>query len=782
MLLLTLSLLTTGPGPAPAVAAPDTVVYSGRAGRLDVSPPRFESPNISIDARLDEPEWAEAAVLTGFTQYTPIEGRAATQETEVRVFYAPDAIYFGFHMLDSEPDEILVFLTERDRSSFGNDWVRIMLDTFNDQRQAYTFFVNAYGIQTDGIWLESIQPLGSPTGPKVDFNPDFLWDSEGRVVEDGWIAEIRIPYVSIRFPDAPVQDWGLQIARGVTRSDFKSTWAPITLDISNILSQSGRLTGIRDIHPKRLVEINPVATAKLEGQRGATDFTRGSVEPEVGFNARLGITPNVVLDATVNPDFSQVEADVDQIQVNERFALFFPEKRPFFLEGTEIFRTTQRLVHTRRIVDPIVGTKLTGKMGNFSMGYLGALDESPTSVFGGSDDALFNLLRVRRDVGSGSTLGLLYTDRRVTGGGGVYNRVLSGDARLLFGGRYTLETQLTGSWTSTGVDGEDTGFKPLVTVGFDRRGRSFSYRAKVEDVHPGFRTSSGFIPRLGDTEAQASALYDWYGDAGAQLERYGLELRYNSFYDHDEFWDGRGPFEWEAELWPRLSFRGGRNLTMIFRWGSHRFRPEDYPTYAVIGAAADTVPFQTPPQLDRMLAVGVLPNIRIDERFRINGASFFREIPIFAEGSRGFEVQLSPGIEIIPDDAWRVDLNHTWSRLWRTDDDSRFSTVNLSRVRVQYQFGKSLFARAIAQYDLEQRDALRHPENGLPIAVGGVRQDASDRGDFQGQFLVSYEPSPGTIFFMGYSRLMQGQSDYRLGSKDLLQDGFFVKLSYLFRM
>lgn len=136
----------------------------------------------------------------------------------------------------------------------------------------------------------------------------------------------------------------------------------------------------------------------------------------------------------------------------------------------------------------------------------------------------------------------------------------------------------------------------------------------------------------------------------------------------------------------------------------------------------------------------------------------------------------------MPDDAWRVDLNHTWSRLWRTDDDSRFSTVNISRLRVQYQFGKSLFARVIAQYDLEERDALRHPVSGLPIVVAGELQEATDRGDFQSQFRVSYEPSPGTIFFVGYSRLMQGASDYRLGSKDPVQDGFFVKLSYLFRM
>ncbi len=765
----------------PGVSA-DTLVYSGRDGNLDVRPPRVESPRISVDARLDEPEWADAAVLTGFTQYTPVEGRQATQETEVRIFYASDAIYFGFHVFDSEPDKILVNLTERDRSSFANDWVRIMLDTFNDQRQAYTFFVNAYGIQTDGIWLESLQPLGGPTGPKVDFNPDFLWDSEGRVVDDGWVVEIRIPYVSIRFPDVPQQDWGLQIARGVTRSDFKSSWAPLTLEVSSVLAQSGRLRGIQDIQPKRLVELNPVTTAKLEGQRGVDGFSRGSVEPEVGLNARYGLTPNFVLDATLNPDFSQVEADADQIQVNERFALFFAEKRPFFLDGAEIFRSTQRLVHTRRVIDPIAGAKVTGKSGDLSVAYLGSVDESPESVFGGSGKAVFNLLRVRRDVGSGSTFGLLYTDRTVTGGSGVYNRVLSGDTRLLFGGRYTVDAQFSGSWTAAGPDSEGTGFKPFVTLGFNRTGRRFSGRARIEDVHPDFRSASGFIPRVGDVQSEVAARYDGYGSAGATLERYSLEFRYNGFYDHGEFWDGGSPYEWEVELWPRLTFRGARSLAFILRWGSFRFRAEDYAEYEVQGIGGTPLPFSTPPPLDRMLAIGLLPNVRVNDRVRINGNAFYREIPLFAEGSRGLELQLSPSLQLTLSDAWRVDLSHTWSRLWRTADDSRFSTVNLSRARVQYQFGKSVFARFIAQYDLEERDALRHPVSGLSILVDSVLQEATDRGAFQGQALVSYEPSPGTIFFVGYSRLMRGLSDYSLGSKDPIQDGFFVKVSYLFRL
>jgi len=762
------------------VSTSDTLVFNGRSGDLAVRAPRVESPTIAIDARLDEPEWANAAVLEGFTQYTPVEGREATQSTEVRVFYTSDAIYFGVYAKDSEPDRILVNLTERDRSSFGDDWIRFMIDTFDDQRQAYTFFVNPYGIQTDGLWQESLEPAGGPTGPKVDFNPDYIWESDGRVVEDGWIAEIRIPFLSVRFPDARVQDWGLQIARGVTRNDFKSSWAPITQEVSSVLSQSGRLVGLTDLRPKRLVEFNPVVTGKLDGARTGGLYERGDPEPEVGLNTRFGLTPNLVLDATVNPDFSQVEADADQIQVNERFALFFSEQRPFFLDGSEVFQSSQRLVHTRRVVDPIAGAKLTGKVGEFGVAYLGAIDESPSSIFGGQGNAVFNLVRARRDVGAGSTVGVLYTDRTATQGD-AFNRLLSGDARLLFGGRYTLATQFTGSWTGVAA-GVGSSLKPAVTVDFGRNGRTFYYQTKLEAIDPEFRALSGFIPRVGDVEAQGVIGVNWFAPAGAELERVGLQFRSNNFFDYDGFGKGAAPYEWEVELWPSVTFRGRRTLTAVLRLGGFEIQPEDYAAYQVQGPSGDPEALPALSNLQNIWGVALIPNIRINDQFTLTGRSFYREVPLFAEGSRGLELQLSPALQIRPDDAWNINLNHTWAKLRRRQDDSEFSRVNLSRVRVQYQFGRSLFVRLLGQWDLERRSALRHPVTGQPLLIGGVLQGPRERGDLQGQALLSYQPSPGTVFFFGYSRLMDGPYGYDWGPKQVLNDGFFIKVSYLFRM
>jgi len=754
--------------------------FDGREGNLVVDPPRIESPSISIDARLDEPEWAQAALLSGFTQYTPVEGAPASQQTDALVFYSSDAIYFGFRLYDSQPENILVHLLPRDQSQ-SDDWIRIMLDTYNDERQAYTFFISPFGIQSDGMWDERIVPRGGPTGPKVDFSPDFIYDSEGRIVEDGWIAEVRIPFVSLRFPEVEVQDWGLQLARGVMRNGYKSAWAPLTVEESSTLSQSGVLRGLRDLRPKRLVEINPETTGKLEGFRESGVFTRGSVDPDFGLNGRVGITQNLVLDATVNPDFSQVEADRDQIQVNERFALFFPETRRFFLDGAEIFRTYQNLVHTRSIVDPMAGAKLTGKAGSLSLGYLGAVDESPTSVFGGDGSAIFNIVRARADIGSGSTVGMVLTDRTVTSGGG-YNRVASADSRLLFGGRYTLETQLTGSWTSDGTPGASAPPESALSVIFARSGLNFSYRARVSDQSGGFDTRAGFMPRVGETDAGAAIGWSWFGASGAALESWGLELQSNNFFKHDDFWAGDLPYEYEVELHPSVGFRGSRRANGILKWGGFRFEPEDYASHQVVGGGGTAEPFPTPPHLKNILGIMVSPNVRINDTYNLSGVIMFREIPLFAEGSLGWERRFGPSLRVQPGEALRVEASYTVVNLSRRDDGSHFSTAHIPRLRLQYQFNEALLTRVLGQFDMEERVALRHPVTGQEVMVDGVLQDARARGDFTGQVLLQYEPSPGRIFFVGYSRVMDGSYGIRFRDKELRQDGFFVKLSYLFRL
>ncbi len=759
-------------------ASADSSVFSGRNGQLNVTLPRLQGPDIAIDGRLEEDAWARAAVLTDFTQYDPVEGIAATEPTEVRVFYTPDAIYFGVRASDSEPDLILASLGDRDRAALVDDWIRISLDTFDDRRQAYVFYTNPLGLQADGLWIEGMQRRAGLT-VSIDYNPDFIWESNGRVTADGWVAEIKIPYTSLRFRRAPVQNWGIQVAREVKRKGFKQSWAPLTQNISNQLAQSGRLVGLQDLHPRRLVEINPVVTGKRVGQTVDGAYRQDGFEPDFGMNGRLGITRNLILDATVNPDFSQVETDANRITVNERFALYFPEKRAFFLEGTEIFRTPRNLVHTRQIADPIGGAKLTGKLGSFSVGYLGALDEAPKTLYGGDNSAVFHLLRAKRDVGAGSTAGVLYTDRSVPGSG-RFNRVLAGDARLLFLRRHTLTVQVANSWTSAD-SGQATRAAPLVAASLERSGREFQFEAQFDDVHGDFTTESGFIPRVGDTELFGRVQGARFGRSGAALEQMSLGIQGNVFYDHDEFWGGGIPFEAELELHPAFTFRGGRTLWFILRDGYFRFRPEEYADYEVEGNDGDAQPFVVQDDLTHLLALGFIPRVRVTSDLQLNGRLYYREVPIYIEGARGLEIQASPDITLRLTTAAQVSLEYTYSRLWRRRDNTVFSIAHIPRVRTQYQFSKSLLVRAVLQYSLEEQDALRDPTTEQPLLIDGVTQDETESGRFEGQFLLKYEPSPGTIFFVGYNRLMSGLANLRLSQMDLIGEGLFIKASYLFR-
>lgn len=758
------------------VLGPGGGEFRGGEAELEVPVPRVQEPEISIDGHLDEPEWAHAALLTGFTQYEPVEGRPASEKTEVLVFYTADAIYFGIRALDSRPDLIQAHIGERDRSVFDDDWFRIMLDTFNDQRQAYVFYVNPYGIQTDGLWIEGFNGRGSVP---IDFNPDFIWDSDGRITDQGWVAEIRIPYVSLRFNQVPVQDWGLNMAREVRRTGFKQAWAPITRNQQSTLAQSGRLRGLEELKPQRLVEITPVATARSQGVRADDGaFARGAIQPEAGLDLRYGVTQNLVLDATFNPDFSQVESDADQITVNERFALHLPEKRPFFLEGAETFRTPSQLVYTRRIVDPSAGGKITGKVGSFALGYLGALDQSPVSLGDGAHGAVFNILRVRRDVGSGSNVGFLYTDRTTTGGG-EFNRVLAGDARILFGGRYTLTGQYARSWQDRSSALRDGG---LLSARFQRSGREFSWDLQFEDVAPGFRADAGFIRRVGDTRMSGQLDLNRFGPAGAFVERYGISVQAESFTDHTEFWDGGALYEGEVELRPSVDFKGGWSFRTVLRSGYFRFRPEQYPGFQVQDGEGALQAFQVPAALRHMKAIGLMPRLRLSAAANLNGMLFYREVPIFAEASRGVELQLGPRLTYRPTDRLQLEANYTYSSIRRQDDGSRFSRTDISRLKLQYQFTKTLLVRGIGQYSLQRRDALRDPTTGGLIYLDGVPQTAVDDGSFQSQLLVSFEPSPGTIFYAGYSRVMTGVSTYALNRMQPESDGFFLKMSYRFRM
>ena len=416
--------------------AQEDTAHSGR-GAPTVRLPRAADA-ITIDAELSEVAWSTAVRLTGFSQYLPVDQRPAVEATEVRLFYTPQALYVGIVATASDPASVRATLSKRD--NIGNDdRVTVYLDTFNDRRRAFFFGANPLGVQVDGVRTEGAVSAGNMFGGSVDLNPDFRYDTKGRITPTGYIIEMRIPFKSLRFPSG-AQHWGVQVVRDIPSRGAQDTWTDARRGASSLLAQSGILDGIVNIERGVVTDIQPFMTEAVTGRHdeGTGQFVRDNGTFDAGVNVRLGF-PSLALDGTINPDFSQVESDAGLVTVNERFTLFLPERRPFFLEGIELFATPNQLVYSRRIANPVAGAKLTGKFGRFGVAYLSALDDAQ------GKNALFNVARLRTDYGGNSVVALTLTDRRQ---GDNTNTVVAVDNRYVFRNMYYLETQVGQSLTS----------------------------------------------------------------------------------------------------------------------------------------------------------------------------------------------------------------------------------------------------------------------------------------------------------------------------------------------
>jgi hypothetical protein len=755
--------------------------FDGSALELSVPTPRIGDADIRIDGRLDEEEWGRAALLRGFTQYDPIEGIPASQDTEVRVLFTDGAIFLAVRAHDTQEGGVRATLTKRDGFGRSDDYVRFVLDTFDDQRRAFVFQVNPLGVQGDGIWVEGSGGRGDP----IDWNPDFLWESAGQVDEGGYTAELKIPLKSLRFPDAPSQDWGFQVTRRIQRTGYEASWAPVTRDNANKLAQSGKLRGLRNLKPGRFMEVNPVITATRQGSwdEDVGSLRHSSPTGEFGMNVAYGITSNLTLDATYNPDFSQVESDAGQITVNERFAIFLPEKRTFFLEGSDVFSMPRQLVYTRSIVNPVGAAKLSGKVGPFGMAYIGALDE----VSAGSGNPFVNLLRIKGDVGGSSSVGMAYTDR--TASSRDFNRVLGLDSRIVLARRYTIDLMAAGS--ADLAPGSDTRWGSLFLARFARSGRNLSLNASVEDTDEDFRARSGFIRRIGVTQADARIGYTWRGEQGALVESWGPSVEVESYWNRKDFWAGMGPEELEIQLNLSASFRNNLGGFVSLSRTSFSFSPERYEgLFAGEGPMGAPRPFTPPSGLFSGLnSIRLRSWISSWEQVRVSLGGSWRETPIF--DPKGIPVDVADGwggdlnLTVYPTGSLQAGVGVRHQSLFRKRDGSRYSSATIPRLQARYQFTRALFVRGIGEYSSQRRGGLRDPVTGSPIfscEEECVRRSGSERYDFRLEGLVGYEPSPGTVVFLGYSRQMRDTMSFRLQDVTTRADGLFIKLSYRFRM
>jgi hypothetical protein len=760
------SFAVTATPQSPAVVATARSVEG--TGKPTATIPRIDA-TIAIDGNLDEPAWAEAIRLTGFSQYRPVDSRPAEERTEVLVWYSPAAIHFGIVAHDREPGSIRATVADRDRLD-RDDTVTIYLDTFNDRRRAFFFQVNPLGAQADGVQTEGAFNPGTMFGGSTDYNPDYQFDSKGRVTENGYTVEIRIPFKSLRYPGTGPQRWGINVLRKVQRTGYEDTWTDVHRASSSFLAQAGAIDGLHNLKRGVVTEIQPFVTATNDGTLEAATgrFSRDKMGYGPGVNLRVGLT-NVSIDTTVNPDFSQVESDAGQVTLNQRFALFYPEKRPFFLEGIELFSTPNQLVYTRQVADPIAGGKFTGKVGRYGIAYLAARDNlSP-------DDATFNIMRLRRDIGAaGSLAGVTFTDRTTAAG---YNRVVAADTRILFKKLYYVQFQLGQAWTG---DGDLVRSAPIWTAEFDRTGRAFGFNYRINGVGRDFVTRSGYVPRNDVVEFHASNRLTWYGSRGAAVESFTVFFGPTLLWEYAGFAAG-SPIEGASEVNLMTQFRGGWSVRGSVSRAFVGFDQDAYAAYGVLRGPGMVEPYAP---LDKISGAYSGSITATTPTFRLLNASVAverGEVAIFPEASEGLETVVTAGVSLRPISTIRIDVTNTYSLITRERDGSQFGRTVIPRIKVEYQPIRALFFRVIGEYRSQQQAMLRDWQTGDPLLVAGMPTAPQDFNGLRADVLASYEPTPGTVAFFGYGSSMATNAAFGFASLQRTNDGFFVKLAYQIR-
>jgi hypothetical protein len=730
--------------------------------------PRLEE-SATIDGRLDEPAWAKAARLSGFSEYRPVDSQPASERTEVLLWYAPNALHIGIIAYDADPGSVRASVADRDNID-RDDSVRIFLDTFNDRRRAFIFGVNPLGVQEDGVQTEGAFNAGRMFGMNgsVDLSPDYQFDSKGQRTAEGYVVEVRIPFKSLRYPSGSEMKWGINILRKTQRTGREDTWTDAKR-IASFLGQAGTMEGLHDLQRGVVTEIQPFVTAASNGTLGSDGgFRRDSADFGPGVNVRLGFT-NVSFDGTVNPDFSQVESDASQVTVNERFALFFAEKRPFFLEGIELFATPNQLIYTRRIVDPTGGAKFTGKVGRTGIAVLSAADDE------GDHHAWVNIARIRRDVGKDSLAGVTYTDRTSSE---TFNRVFAADARVVFKKLYYVLGQVGGSWTE-GANGE-TVSAPMWQAEFDRTARRWGFNYKLVGYGEGFDAQSGYVPRSNIVEGRASNRFTYYGTRGARLESASVFFGPNRIWAYGDFGHA-APIEGGDSANFSATLRGG--WTLSARYGRD-FVTFDPAVYAAYSSARPDGTFVAYTSLDEVQNWGGTYSVTSPSFQKINGKVEVKYggVAIFAEGSKGTEARVTATLGLRPTPSVRAEGSLVMSRLVRERDGEEFARTTIPRLKLEYQPRRSFFFRVISEYRSESRAALEDPLTGLPAMAGGIAVGERLARGLRTDWLVSFEPTPGTVAFLGYGSTMTRDDDlYRTREYRRTSDGFFVKLAYMFR-
>jgi len=710
------------------------------------------SSPIRVDGNLDEPAWEKAGRLDIAYEWTPGENTPSPVKTECLVTYDDSRIYIGFRCFDPDPKAVRAHIMDRDAMDtfIMDDHVSFMLDSFNDERRAFQFRVNPLGVQADAVFSE--------LDGYEDFSWDAIWESAGRITDFGYAVEVAIPFNQLRFPSGgDIQTWGFEADRSYPRNvRHRMSTHPRDRNRNCLLCQLNKITGFQGISPGRNIQITPTLTVDRTDTRpdfpaGAMEAGKAKVEP--GLTARWGLTPNLTLNATANPDFSQVEADVAQLDVNTRFALYYPEKRPFFLEAADFFLTPMQAVFTRTVADPHWGGKVTGKVGRGAVGFFAAQDRINNLLFPSNQgswsasldrDVTSGVFRYRYDLGRGSTLGALYAGRA----GGEYHNHSGGlDAFLRLGSKDSLIFQFLRSQTrypdgladEQGQERGDFGGNAL-TVQYFRQSRNVMLIAAYQGIDPGFRADSGFMPRV-DTR-----MFDFEADVFVYGVRGGGKK--GRWFDSLRFWirgyriaDSTGLMT-DSRLALGGLYQGPlqTQLSLLARWNQEYYSGTLYDTSDLVLQAT------TKPRGG--LRFGLIANLA-------KAIDYTNVRPADA-------VRLGPETEFGLGRHLNFNFAYNLERL--ASEGSRTYTAHILQGKFIYNLNTRCFIRAIAQF----RDVDRAPEMyGFPVA-------ASSRSLFT-QLLFSYKLNSQTVLFLGYS-------DDSLGARGIdftrADRTFFLKVGY----
>lgn len=717
--------LYAGSGPAAGPAA------KPGPKALTVDAVRFEQIP-EIDGQLEPSIWARAFIIEDFVQYEPQEGAAPSERTVAYLAYDSKSLYIAVRCFDSDPKAIRACLTQRDKV-MGDDEVTVYLDTFNDKKRALVFQVNPCGVQSDGLYTE---PTGrSGRGGSMGFDRiDKSWDTYFRAAAaidaEGYTIEMAIPFKSLRFPHAAVQTWGLQIMRSIRRKSEEVYWPARSRNVDGLLVQAGRFTIEGEIEKGRNLEIMPVLTgAKATGEK---------IDPQAGLNLKYGLTSDLTADATVNPDFSQVEADMPQVDVNQRYPLYYPEKRPFFLEGKDFYETPIELVYTRTMLDPSYGLKFSGKTGPYALGFLSVLDANtpdidfpgaaPPDVAERGPKGLFNVLRVRRDLFSESSIGFILTDKEMGYDGESltrnHNRVAAIDGLFKFAGHYRLSFQLAGSQSRMGE--AETGFAPALALNLSRQSRHLQMSVDWTSIHPDFEAASGFLRRKDIHSLNARVGYSFLPQTSALIS-VTPSLNYRRIYDFDKtLTDEEKEFSLTVSGWGQSFFWMNYQDTFE-RYNGVDFKTRDWR----FNLSAEPLAW-----LSGRLSLGFGDGI------------YYDDIPYL-----GYKSNWSAMVTLKPLSNVRLFTSFTSSEFFGERGGERVYAVHILSERVSFQVSKPLSLRLIADWNDYYRKLYL-------------------------SFLLSYQLNPGTVFYAGVDDDREEDAAGLLRSKGRY---VFVKFSYWWR-